>query len=109
MRPRAPVHSSTLGSLMGGCDPQAAVARLQRRDFLLERIIARAAETQEQTDVARPTCVGEIARHAHQRRQADAAADQDDALFLLARESEGSIRGHDVEELAWRGRIMEPT
>ena len=60
-------------------------------------------------DIARPTCVGEIARHAHQRRQADAATDQDDALFLPARESEGSVRSHDFEEVAWRGRIMEPT
>ena len=92
-----------------GRDPQAAVACLQRRDFLLERIFARVAETQEQMNVARPICVGKIARHAHQRRQADAAADQDDALFLLAHESEGSVRSHDFEEIAWRGRVMEPT
>jgi hypothetical protein len=59
-------------------------------------------------DIAGPWALGQIARHAHQRSKANAATDQDDALFLLARESKGPIRGENREGLSRPDRIMQP-
>src|SRR5437660_1621166 len=54
MCPLDPGHSSSLGSLMVTATLQTVVAQLEARDLLLEQVVARFAEAQNQMDLAAP-------------------------------------------------------
>lgn len=67
---------------------EPGIAGLGRGDGMTENQVGRGAAAVNEKDFARPRLLSEITGDAHHRRDADASANQDDALRLDASERE---------------------
>ena len=55
-----------------------------------------------------PTSLGEVARHAHHGRDADARADQDHTFCLCPVEDKGPVRRFDLHLVTYPQFVMQP-
>ena len=72
---------------------EVPVSILEVFDFPAENVLLHRADSIEKENIARVRPVGQIPDDAHHRRDADAAANQDDAVRLRAGEGERTRGG----------------
>src|SRR6266700_7762156 len=74
------------------------MATLEVIQLLAEDDVARSFDAVEQKDVTWPTAIGQITKDAHERRDADATTDEQNAFALASGEG---------EEAGWAGEIQQ--
>ena len=89
-------------------DAEVGVASLQLLEFLSKNEIAWRPESKDQRDLARPTRLGEITRHAHHGSDPHARADQDHAFRLFSVEDECPVGSFDFYLVAHLQLVMQP-